>query len=108
MLMLFKIAMTISIVWFVASLVGRSLRFKREETKFPDGLSLILTAALVGYVWDVGQLVYFADALHLSGCGTISSLCCRVRVVPVAGQAMRPLFHPLLSAFGFTAATAWR
>jgi hypothetical protein len=57
MLMLFKIAMTISIVWFVASLVGLAFDLNGKRPNFLMGLAVFLTAALVGYVWDVGQLV---------------------------------------------------
>jgi hypothetical protein len=57
MLMLFKIAMTISIVWFVASLVGLAFNLNGKKPNFLMGLAVFLTAALVGYMWDVGQLV---------------------------------------------------
>jgi len=57
MLMLFKIAMTISIVWFVASLVGLASNLNGKKPNFLMGLAVFLTAALVGYMWDVGQLV---------------------------------------------------
>ena len=55
--MLFKIAMTISIVWFVASLVGLAFNLNGKKPNFLMGLAVFLTAALVGYMWDVGQLV---------------------------------------------------
>ena len=57
MLMLFKIAMTISIIWFVASLVGLAFNLNGKRPNFLMGLAVFLTAALVGYMWDVGQLV---------------------------------------------------
>ena len=57
MLMLFKIAMTISIVWFVASLVGLAFDLNGKRPNFLMGLSVFLVAVLVGYMWDVGQLV---------------------------------------------------
>jgi len=57
MLMLFKIAITISIVWFVASLVGLAFNLNGKKPNFLMGLAVFLTAALVGYMWDVGQLV---------------------------------------------------
>ena len=72
MLMLFKIAMTISIVWFVASLVGLSLRFKREETKFPDGSRRFFdgrTRRLRVGCWAIGALTHFI----FLDCGTISA-----------------------------------
>jgi predicted branched-subunit amino acid permease len=58
MLMLFKIAMTISIVWFVASLVGLAFDLNGKRPNFLMGLAVFLTAAFVGYVWDVGRLLY--------------------------------------------------
>jgi hypothetical protein len=58
MLMLFKIAMTISIVWFVASLVGLAFHLNGKRPNFLMGLSVFLTAALVGYMWDVVHLLY--------------------------------------------------
>jgi hypothetical protein len=57
MLMLSKIAMTISIVWFVASIVGLAFNLNGKKPNFLMGLAVFLTAALVGYMWDVGQLV---------------------------------------------------
>jgi hypothetical protein len=58
MLMLFKIAMTISIVWFVASLVGLAFQLNAKRPNFLMGLSVFLTAVLVGYMWDVAHLLY--------------------------------------------------
>ena len=58
MLMLFKIAMTISIVWFVASLVGLAFDLNGKRPNFLMGLAVFLTAALVGYMWDVAYLLY--------------------------------------------------
>ena len=58
MLMLFKIAMTISIVWFVASLVSLAFDLNGKRPNFLMGLAVFLTAALVGYVWDVAHLLY--------------------------------------------------
>jgi hypothetical protein len=58
MLMLFKIAMTISIVWFVASLVGLAFNLNGKRPNFLMGLSVLLTAVLVGYMWDVAHLLY--------------------------------------------------
>jgi hypothetical protein len=58
MLMLFKIAMTISIVWFVASLVGLAFDLNGKRPNFLMALSAFLTAALVGYIWDVARLFY--------------------------------------------------
>ena len=57
MLMLFKIARTISIVCFVASLVGLAFNLNGKRPNFLMGLAVFLTTALVGYMWDVGQLV---------------------------------------------------
>ena len=58
MLMLFKIAMTISIVWCVASLVGLAFDLNGKRPNFLMGLAVFLAAALVGYIWDVGRLLY--------------------------------------------------
>ena len=57
MLMLFKIAMTISIVWVMTSLVGLIFKSNGMRPNFLMGLAVLLTAALVGYMWDAGQLV---------------------------------------------------
>jgi hypothetical protein len=58
MLMLFKIAMTISIVWFVTNLVGLAFQLNGKRPNFLMGLSVFLTAVLVGYMWDVAHLLY--------------------------------------------------
>ena len=58
MLMLFKIAMTISIVWFMTSLVGLIFKSNGMRPNFLMGLAVLLTAALVGYMWDIGNLLY--------------------------------------------------
>jgi hypothetical protein len=57
MLMLFKIVMTISVVWFMMGLVGLIFKSNGMRPNFPMGLAVFLTAALVGYMWDLGQLV---------------------------------------------------
>jgi len=58
MLMLFKIAMTISIVWVMTSLVGLIFKSNGMRPNFLMGLAVLLTAALVGYMWDIGHLLY--------------------------------------------------
>jgi hypothetical protein len=58
MLMLFKIAMTISIVWVMTSLVGLIFKSNGMRPNFLMGLAALLTAALVGYMWDIGNLLY--------------------------------------------------
>jgi hypothetical protein len=58
MLMLFKIAMTISIVWVMTSLVGLIFKSNGMRPNFLMGLAVLLTAALVGYMWDIGNLLY--------------------------------------------------
>jgi hypothetical protein len=58
MLILFKIAMTISIVWFVANLVGLTFQLNGKRPNFLMGLSIFLMAVLVGYMWDVAHLLY--------------------------------------------------
>lgn len=58
MLMLFKIAMTISIVWVMTGLVGLIFKSNGMRPNFLMGLAVLLTAALVGYMWDIGNLLY--------------------------------------------------
>jgi hypothetical protein len=58
MLMLFKIVMTISVVWFMAGLVGLIFKSNGMRPNFLTGLAVLLTAALVGYMWDIGNLLY--------------------------------------------------
>jgi len=58
MLMLFKIVMTISVVWFMAGLVGLIFKSNGMRPNFLMGLAVLLTAALVGYMWDIGNLLY--------------------------------------------------
>jgi hypothetical protein len=58
MLMLFKIAMTVLFVWFMTSLVGLVFRTNGMKPNFLLGIAVFLTAALVGYMWDVAYLLY--------------------------------------------------
>ena len=58
MLMLFQIAMTILIVWFMSGLVGLIFRTNGIKPNLLMGLAVFLTAALVGYMWDVAHLLY--------------------------------------------------
>jgi hypothetical protein len=58
MLILFKIAMTISVVWLVAGLIGLMLKENGMRPNFGVGVAAFLTAALVGYIWDVPRLLY--------------------------------------------------
>ena len=58
MLMLFQIAMTILIVWFMTGLVGLIFRTNGIKPNLLMGLAVFLTAALVGYMWDVAHLLY--------------------------------------------------
>ncbi len=58
MLMLFEIVMTISIVWFMTGLVGLIFKSNAMRPNFLMGLAVLLTAALVGYMWDIGNLLY--------------------------------------------------
>ena len=58
MLMLFKIVMTISIVWFMTGLVGPIFKSNGMRPNFLMGLAVLLTAALVGYMWDIGNPLY--------------------------------------------------
>ena len=58
MLIALQIAMTISIVWFMAGLVDLTFKTNGMRPNFLMGLSVLLTAALVGYMWDIGSLLY--------------------------------------------------
>ena len=58
MLIAVQIAMTISIVWFMAGLVRRILELNGMRPNLGVGFSVILTAAVVGYIWDVAHLFY--------------------------------------------------
>jgi hypothetical protein len=58
MLMLFQIAMTILIVWFMSGLVGLIFRTNGIKPNLLMGLAVFLTAALAGYMWDVTHLLY--------------------------------------------------
>jgi hypothetical protein len=50
--------MTISIVWFMAGLFGLIFKSNGMRPNFLMGLAALLTAALVGYMWDIGNLLY--------------------------------------------------
>jgi len=56
--MLFKIAMTVLFVWFMTSLVGLVFRTNGMKPNFLMGIAVFLTAALVGYMWDIAYLLY--------------------------------------------------
>ena len=58
MLMLFQIAMTILIVWFMSGLVGLIFRTNGIKPNLLMGLAVFFTAALVGYMWDVAHIIY--------------------------------------------------
>jgi hypothetical protein len=58
MLLLFNIAMTLSIVWFVTKLVSLTFQLNGKRPNFLMGLSVFLTTVLVGYMWDVARLLY--------------------------------------------------
>ena len=58
MLMLFKIVMSVLIVWFMTGLVGLIFRTNGMKPNFLMGLSVFLTAVLDGYMWDVAHLLY--------------------------------------------------
>ena len=61
MLMLFKIAMTISIVWFVASLVGLAFDLNGKRPNFLMGLAVFdgRTRRLRVGCWAIGALTHF-------------------------------------------------
>ena len=58
MLIALQIAMTISVVWFMAGLVGLLLQSNGMRPNLGVGFSVILTAVVVGYIWDVARLFY--------------------------------------------------
>jgi hypothetical protein len=58
MLIALQIAMTIFVVWFMAGLVSRMLELNGMRPNLGVGFSVILTAAVVGYIWDVARLFY--------------------------------------------------
>jgi hypothetical protein len=58
MLVLVKIVMTVSIVWFVATLVGLAFNLNGNRSNFLMGLSVFLTVVLVIYMWDIAHLLY--------------------------------------------------
>jgi hypothetical protein len=58
MLTLFQIVMTVLFVWFMAGLVGLIFKSNELRPNFLMGLAVFLTAALVGYMWDVARLLY--------------------------------------------------
>ena len=58
MLIALQIAMTVSIVWFMAGLVRLILELNGMRPNLGVGFSVILTAAVVGYIWDVARLFY--------------------------------------------------
>ena len=58
MLIALQIAMTISIVWFIAGLVRRILELNSMRPNLGVGFSVILTAVVVGYICDVSHLFY--------------------------------------------------
>jgi uncharacterized membrane protein len=57
-MLLYKIAFTIAVVWFMAGLIGLMLGANRMKPNLLMGATVFLTAALVGYMWDVGHLLY--------------------------------------------------
>jgi hypothetical protein len=58
MLIALQIAMTISVVWFMTGLVRRILELNSMRPNLGVGFSVILTAVVVGYIWDVAHLFY--------------------------------------------------
>jgi len=57
-MLLFKIALTIAVVWFMAGLIGLMLDANRMKPNLLMGATVFLTAALVGYMWDVGRIFH--------------------------------------------------
>ena len=58
MLIALQIAMTISVVWFMAGLIGPILQQNGMRPNLGVGFTVVLTAAVVGYIWDVAHLFY--------------------------------------------------
>ena len=58
MLIALQVAMTIFVVWFMAGLVSLMLQLNGMRPNLGVGFSVILTAAVVGYIWDVAHLFY--------------------------------------------------
>ena len=58
MLIALQIAMTIFVVWFMAGLIGLILKDNGMRPNLGLGFSVILTAAVVGYIWDIAHLFY--------------------------------------------------
>jgi hypothetical protein len=58
MLIALQIGMTIFVVWFMAGLVSLMLQLNDMRPNLGVGFSVILTAAVVGYIWDVAHLIY--------------------------------------------------
>jgi hypothetical protein len=58
MLIALQIAMTISVVWFMAGLIGSILQQNDMRLNLGVGFTVVLTAAVVGYIWDVAHLFY--------------------------------------------------
>jgi hypothetical protein len=58
MLIALQIVVTITVVWFMAGLVRLMLQLNGMKPNLGVGFSVILTAAVVGYIWDVAHLFY--------------------------------------------------
>ena len=58
MLIALQIAMTISVVWFMAGLIRLILQQNGMRPNLGVGFTVVLTAAVVGYIWDVARLFY--------------------------------------------------
>jgi hypothetical protein len=58
MLIALQIAMTIFVVWFMAGLVNLLLQLNGMRPNLGVGFSVILTVAVVGYIWDFAHLFY--------------------------------------------------
>jgi hypothetical protein len=58
MLITLQIAMTVFVVWFMAGLVNLLLQLNGMRPNLGVGFSVVLTVAVVGYIWDVAHLFY--------------------------------------------------
>jgi hypothetical protein len=56
--MYFQVMMTFLFVWFVAGLVALIFKSNEVRPNFLVGVGVLVTAVLVGYMWDVGHLVH--------------------------------------------------
>ena len=59
MLLTFKIAMTIAIVWLVAGLIDLMLEANRMKPNFKIVAIAVCAAGLIGYMWGVADFLFY-------------------------------------------------